>query len=161
MRWFIILVLVLFSGCLISKTNQLPYNEPVESSTMAGYYYEMPEEQQKILFDAIKEIKLGDTYDVVKEHLGIPSDERIIKGKQSDAPVRGFSATYDVKILKEGSSNTRHDKYIDIVFDTQNKVVEVCTNIEEIAQQFKDSQYDEISEFWQILGEPFALYKSD
>jgi len=159
MRWFIILVLVLFSGCLISKTNQSPDNKPVESSAMAGFYYEMPEEQQKILFDAVKEIKLGDTYDVVKEHLGIPSDERIIKGKDPAAPVRGFSATYYVKILKKGSANTRYNKYMYIVFDTQNRVVGVCTNIEEIAQQFKDSQYHEIGEFWQILGEP--LYQND
>ena len=161
MRWFIVFVLVLFSGCLISNPNQLPVNKPVESITMTDFYYEMPEEQQKILFDGIKMIEVGTSYEVVKEYLGNPFNEAVIKGKKYDDPVRGLLITYYIKKLQDGGVNVVQDKSISIVFDTQNKVVEAYTNIEGLSDRLVYSYLDERVKTWQIIGERFALYKSE
>lgn len=88
-----------------------------------------PNDQNRFV-EALREIKIGDSYDDVCKRLGSPFDEKIIRGKKYDDPVRGLSVHYYVKKTRKNIANEIQDKYVSISFDNQKKVTDILTNIE-------------------------------
>ena len=72
---------------------------------------------------------MGDSYEKVLRVLGRPFDERTIRGKKADAPIRGVMINYYMKMGAPDLVNEFNDEYILIAFDNDNKLTEIRTNV--------------------------------
>lgn len=130
MRTFYICALVLFTACSAAQTSQYTKNKMNTSA-----YYEMSPNDQNKFLEALREIKVGDSYDDVCRRLGSPFDEKIIRGKKYDDPVRGLSVSYYVTKLHKDIVNEIQDKYVTISFNNHKKVTDILTNIEGLSNK--------------------------
>lgn len=93
------------------------------------YPYEMPPERKKAFLDSLRALRVGDSAEKVRQVLGSPFKEDIMRGKEMNQPVRGFHWTYYVKRAHPLLINERTDEYFLIVFSSGRTLVDKGTNV--------------------------------
>jgi hypothetical protein len=90
------------------------------------YQFQLKQEDQERLFEALKLVRLGDSVEMIKSKLGMPHQERNI----SKGGIRSHSLTFFVKRISLTGHNTK-DHSIGLYFDSDKKLAKIgYSNIE-------------------------------
>jgi hypothetical protein len=90
------------------------------------YQFQLKQEDQERLFEALKLVRLGDSVEVIKSKLGMPHQERNI----SKGGIRCHELSYFVKRISLTGHNT-NDHSIGLYFDSDKRLEKLgYSNIE-------------------------------
>lgn len=99
------------------------------------YFYEMEEKKKEEFFKKLDLIKIGDSVQRVKTVLGEPTYDQKLVGKKGEYVVRVLK--YYIKILEKDIVNEKYDKSVRLLFNEENKLTEIESNIEGLQDKIK------------------------
>jgi hypothetical protein len=99
----------------------------IRSNNLIKYYFEMNRTEQKIFFENLKLVKIGDSIENVKKTMGEPTYDQKLVGKKGEFIARKH--TCYIKRFKKGFVNEKNDKSVQFLFDINNKLFKIKSNI--------------------------------
>jgi hypothetical protein len=97
-----------------------------------GYYFEMKAEDLEKLSEGIDKIQIGDSLTHIIELLGEPTVAHYGVGKQNPKAKVKKSISYYVKIWEKGFVNEKYDKLVRVTFDSNDRLLNIVSNVEGI-----------------------------
>jgi hypothetical protein len=127
-------------------SNDVAMGNSVESRNMNNlnnqkYYFEMSKKDQEKFFKNLNSIKIGDSIQKVKKILGEPTYDQTIASKER-GEFRARILKYYIRILEKNLVNEKYDRSVRLIFNAQNVLVEIESNLEEGSPKY----YFEMSE---------------
>jgi hypothetical protein len=95
----------------------------------------MEEKKKEEFFKKLDLIKIGDSVQRVKTVLGEPTYDQKLVGKKGEYVVRVLK--YYIKILEKDIVNEKYDKSVRLLFNEENKLTEIESNIEGLQDKIK------------------------
>ena len=123
-----VILLCLLAGC----SEGPPHHANTVHALRTNDSYEMSAAERTQFLAALNTLKIGDASEHVRSLLGPPFEEAVIRGKKIDDPVRGTLLTYYLKKAHGNLVNEKEDEYISLVFDQDNTLTRLSTNLVEL-----------------------------
>lgn len=127
MFFFLLLLLVSFA-CDTPKGNSMERNN-VNDDSKQKYFFEMDKKTQEDFFKKLNLIRIGDSVQRVKTVLGEPTYDQTGVSKEK-GEFRARVLTYYIKILKKDLVNEKYDRSVNLIFNAEDKLVKIESNIE-------------------------------
>lgn len=138
---FVIFTTAILAGCNrdgdapsgSSLVTAQPYDSPYPFSEVIGnptYPFEMKPKEQKDLFDKLKTLRPGQSYESVLKLLGPPYIQTVISAKEHPKPL-GISVIYYTR-KRDDLVNEKIDRYIDLTFGIDLHLTSIGTNVAEL-----------------------------
>ena len=123
------LIVVLFPRSSVAMGNSKGKGDSLNSVASQKYFFEMEKKQQETFFKDLKLIKLGDSVQKVKKILGEPTYDQKVANKKGEFKARVLD--YYIKKWRQNLVNEKYDRYVSLIFNAENKLMKIISNIDE------------------------------
>ena len=96
------------------------------------YYYEMPEDELKVLSKAVTKLQLGDSRQKIVDLLGKPTADRRLKGPLTPNASAFRVIKYYVKKREKDFVYEKHDQLVSLYFDENDQLIRILSNVPSI-----------------------------
>jgi hypothetical protein len=152
---FVFLIIAVLAGCSpktdISPTRAYESVSVTGGGTTMTFAYDMPTAEKKIFLKKLTTLRARASYESIIKTFGPPRSEFTIRGKETNAAVRGITLSYYLRIWNGRMSNEKYDQSVTFILDNDKKLTEVCVqNIADISQYIlsvpiTELQWDDIN----------------
>jgi hypothetical protein len=112
-----------------SEGKQQTGNDPKED------YFKMDSDSERAFFEKLKLLRIGDSIEKVKATLGEPRHDQKLLRKKGEFVARALE--YYTRILEKDLAHEKHDKYVLLLFDAENRLKHIKSNIEGVGEEFR------------------------